>query len=306
MQLDAEKSKAFFASRTALWNILGIVTAWFVSWRFPKFRESVCNNQEISVTIGLLLFTAFCSVNLFLRKITSCRIGAALLALFVLSGCAGIPQKLDTDIYYRRDMPFCVGSFGCFDGMTVLPKQSSYAFEVAPKGDADIDLMIVTTCHRNKSYEKTSSGWFIFQKKNRFRYTYAPNPQIEGDGDCSLVFNTFEKNMGRHAWAVILFEDPKYQLPMTVYCDGDVTQAKGVAGCQSKEGLKQGLEFTERVMIEPDKGCPLPGRNGGKVYEFPIKYKECGYTIRGESGRIGTLFTVGYRGELVRNAGGQQ
>jgi hypothetical protein len=93
---------------------------------------------------------------------------------------------------------------------------------------------------------------------------------------------------------------------MTVYCDGDVTQAKGVAGCQSKEGLKQGLEFAERVMIEPDKGCPLPSRNGGKVYEFPIKYKECGYTIRGESGRIGTLFTVGYRGELVRNAGGQQ
>lgn len=305
MRLDAEKSKAFFASRTVWWNALGIILFQLIHWIYPK-ASAICSNQELTIVVGLNLFTVWCAVNLFLRKVTSCRIGAALLALFVLSGCGSVPQKLDTDIYYRRDMPFCVGSFGCFDGMTVLPKQSSYAFEVAPKGDADIDLMIVTTCHRNKSYEKTSSGWFIFQKKNRFRYTYAPNPQIEGDGDCSLVFNTFEKNMGRHAWAVILFEDPKYQLPMTVYCDGDVTQAKGVAGCQSKEGLKQGLEFAERVMIEPDKGCPLPGRNGGKVYEFPIKYKECGYTIRGESGRIGTLFTVGYRGELVRNAGGQQ
>lgn len=258
--------------------------------------------------ICLTLFTAFCSVNLMLRKVTHCRIGAALLVALLLPGCGGLtPQKLDVENYYRRDMPFCTSGSGggCFEGMTTLPKQSSYTFELSPKGSDSPDLMIVTTCHRNKSYEKTTSGWFIFQKKSRFRYTYVPIPQIEGDGDCSLVFNTFEK-AGAHAWAVILFEDPKYQLPMTVYCDGDVTQANGVAGCQSKEGLKQGIEFSERVMIEPDKGCPLPARNGGKVYEFPIKYKECGYTIRGESGRKGTLFTIGYRGELVRNAGGQQ
>lgn len=300
-ELQAEKVKAFFASRTALWNLLGIGVAWVVSWRFPSLHKAVCENKEVSVTIGLLAFTLFCSVNLWLRKVTHCRIGKAFAFWFLLLsvGCSSIPQKLDTDIYYRRDLPFCVEGHACYEGLTVLPKQSSYTFDIAPKGDADIDLLVVTTCHRNTSFEKTASGWFIFQKKNRFRYVYTPNPLIEGDGDCSLVFQTFEKEKGRHAWAVILFEHPKYTLPATLYCDGETVQTQGVAGCQSKEGLKQGIKFNEPIMLEADKGCPVPKKQNG-IYEWPIGYKQCGYTFRGQSGKLGTLFTSGFRGELVR------
>lgn len=252
--------------------------------------------------VGLNLFSVWCFVNLWLRKTTSCRIGKALvwLAALTLVGCSSLPQKLDTEIYYRRDLPFCVEGYGCFEGLTTLPRQDSYTFEIAPKGDADIDLLVVTTCHRNTSFEKTSSGWFIFQKKNRFKYVYTPNPLIEGDGDCSLVFQTFEKAAGRHAWAVILFRHPKYSLPATLYCDGAVIGVEGVGGCQSKEGLRQGISFPEPVMIEADAKCPVPYRGGGPIYEWPIGYKQCGYTFRGESGRLGTLFTSGFRGELVR------
>lgn len=301
-ELDAEKSKAFFASRTALWNILGIVAAWYVSWRFPRLHEAVCKNQQISVTVGLLLFTLFCTVNLWLRKVTSCRIGSVLPLMLFLAGCSSLPQKLETDIYYRRDLPFCVEGYACYEGLTTLPKQDSYTFDIAPKGDADIDLLVVTTCHRNTSFEKTSSGWFVFQKKNRFRYVYTPNPLIEGDGDCPLVFQTFEKERGRHAWAVILFQHSKYTLPATLYCDGETIRGVGVLGCQSKEGLKQGIRFDEKVMLEANPGCPVPTKGNNSFYEWPVGYKQCGYTFRGESGRFATLFTSGYRGELVREA----
>lgn len=301
-ELDTEKAKAFFASRTALWNIAGIVAAWFIAWRFPAFNKAMCEHKEITVTIGLLLFTLFCSVNLWLRKVTHCRIGRAFvwLGAMGLIGCSSLPQKLETDIYYRRDLPFCVEGFACYDGLTVLPRQSSYTFDIAPKGDADIDLLVVTTCHRNTSFEKTASGWFVFQKKNRFRYVYTPNDLIEGSGDCPLVFQTFEREKGRHSWAVILFEHPKYTLPATLYCDGETIRGQGVLGCQSKEGLRQGIAFEEKVMLEADKSCPVPTKGSGKFYEWPVGYKQCGYTFRGESGRLGTLFTSGYRGELVR------
>lgn len=315
MQLDAEKTKAFFASRTALWNILGIVTAWFMSWRFPKFRESVCNNQEISVTLGLLLFTAFCSVNLFLRKITSCRIGAALLVLLLASGCGSFPQKLNPDVRYRNDLPFCVEGFACFEGVTVLPRMAQYKFEISPKGDAEVDLLVVTTCNRNKTFERgePGAGWgflsyfgkFFGKKKEGFTYLYVPIPGKEDTGDCPLMLQTYEKRKGRHAWSLIKFEHPKYTLPATLYCDGEIKQSTGSSICQGKTGLTQWVKFRERVMIEPgiterDTMCSMPKRDSTGDYAWQITNEECGYTVRGESGRLHDLTATGYTGELIR------
>lgn len=300
-QLSNEISKAMISSKTVWAQFVVIVINALIVWRLPHYKDFITQNAQYVVMMQSLVFIGVCCVNLFLRSVTKCRIGSVLLLALMLGGCAGIPQKLDTNIYYRRDLPFCTEGYGCFEGMTTLPKQSSYTFDIAPKGDANIDLLIVTTCHRNTSFERTSSGWFIFQKKNRFRYVYTPNPLIEGDGDCTLVFQTYEKDLGRHQWAVILFEHPKYTLNYTLYCDGNTEQVNGVGGCQSKEGLRQGVSFKERVMIEPDKNCPVPFRGDKAIYEFPVGYKQCGYTFRSiDTNKLGTLFTSGFRGELVR------
>ncbi len=213
-----------------------------------------------------------------------------------------MPQKLDPDYFYRRDLPICLGDDVCYEGVTVLPRRSSYEFDIAPKGDANIDLLLVTSCAREESFEKTASGWWIFQKKNRFKYFYNPLEGLEDDGDCSLTISTFEKDKGRHAWSRIVFEHPKYALPATLYCNGQVIKANGVSICQSKVGLRQQIKFPERVMIEADKGCPMPVKGSSSAYEWGMGDRECGYTIRGESGKLHSLLTLGYSGVLVRES----
>jgi len=241
------------------------------------------------------------TVNLCLRKITHCRIGNPIWLFLLLSaGCSSIPQTLDTNVFYRRDLPICEASFGCFEGIAVLPQKDFYKFNLSPKGEAEIDLFVATTAHRNDTFEPTSSGWLFWKKKNSYEYLYKPNRELEADGDNTLVFQTFEKAKGRHSWAIVLFLSDKLQLPYTLYCNGYTTEAVGVSGCQSKTGLKQGVKFKERVMIVADAGCPVMEKING-LYEWPIGYKQCGYTFRGgDSDKKGTLMTVGYKGELVR------
>lgn len=222
------------------------------------------------------------------------------LLLVLLSACTSVPQTLDPDKFYKRDLPFCVGTSSCYEGTTVLPRQDQYELDIAPKGEANIDLLLVTTCHREDSFEKTSSGWFIFQKKSRFKYYYTPVKGIEDDGDCSLVMNTFEKDKGRHAWARIRFEHPKYQLPATLSCNGVTASVKGVSVCQSKAGLAQHIRFAEPVQIEWDKNCAIPKKAPDGSYELAITLGECGYTVRNQAGQLHDLLTIGYEGVLVR------
>lgn len=312
-ELDAEKTKAFFASRTALWNIAGILAAWFVSWRFPQFHKAACEHKEVTVTLGLLLFTLFCSVNLWLRKVTHCRIGRALvwIGAILLVGCSSLPQKLDPRLQYRNDMPFCVEGYGCFEGATVLPRRSVYKFELSPKGDATVDFFVVTTCNRNKTFEPGDAGftWDVLglfgKKKSGLKYVYVPLPDREDAGNCDLTFHTYEKVNGRHAWAFIRQEHPKYTLQATIYCDGEKISFGGTSICQAKAGLIQWLEFPERVQIMPGKTedgreCPMPKKDETNSYALRLIKGECGYSVYGESGRKHDLVTIGYEGELIR------
>lgn len=219
---------------------------------------------------------------------------------WLIVGCASVPQQLNPDLFYRRDLPFCVENLGCYEGVMVLPRQPTYAIEVAPKGDANIDLLLATTCHREDTFEKTSSGWFVFASKKRFKYFYTPIPGIEDDGLCALMLNTYEKDKGRHAWSFIKFEHPRFELAASLSCNGVIKTFHGVSVCQSKAGLTQRIIFPEPVMIEADPGCPVPKRQGNG-YEWAVKKGECGYTFRGQSGRLHDLTALGYEGVLVRD-----
>ncbi|TXH08654.1 MAG: hypothetical protein E6R04_10230 [Spirochaetes bacterium] len=218
----------------------------------------------------------------------------------LISACAGVPQRLDPNLFYKRDLPLCVTGVGCYEGTTVLPAQTTYEIEIAPKGDANIDLLLVTSCHREESFEKTASGWFIFQKKTKFKYFYTPAVGIEDDGDCSLMVNTYEKLLGRHSWARLRFEHPKYQLDARLSCNGEFKQAHGVSVCQSKAGLAQRIRFDEPVMFEWDEKCAIPKKAQDGSYEIPVSVGECGYTVRSQSGKLHDLLTIGYEGVLVR------
>jgi len=147
--------KPAWQSLTIIVNLALFVLAWIK----PDWAGRVCGNPELAIQVIALAnlvmrFKTKKAVRMMKPKLNI----VAPLLLLILAACGSVPQKLDDNKFYRRDLPFCVEGYGCFEGVTVLPKQSSYTFDVAPKGDANIDLMISTSCSREDSFEKTATG----------------------------------------------------------------------------------------------------------------------------------------------------
>lgn len=297
--------KAPHRSKTILFNLGCVLLVGCLKHWFPDIETFLCGKADLIIMI-------LATINLALRWVTKQPIrGSALLIALILSGCTSVPQQLNPEVKYRNDLPFCVEGYGCFEGVTVLPRLPQYKFEFAPKGDASVDLLVVTTCNRNKTFEPGDKG-FVWDflglfggKKKGLKYLYIPLEGKEDDGDCPLIIHTYEKSGGRHAWAMVRFEHPKYTLPATLYCDGDTLRFGGVSLCQGKKGLIQWARFPEPVMIKPgvtEKGapCPMPVRDDTGDYAWRIAQDECGYTVKGISGRLHDMTTTGYVGEVIR------
>lgn len=295
-------------SKTILAN-LAVIFVPMAARFFPEIKTAMCSDNNSD-----LILSVIGALNIALRFTTKEKIRVKNkdtitlgLLLILLSACSSVPQKLDPDKFYKRDLPFCATDIGCFEGTAVLPQRDHYEFEVAPKGDAAVDLLVLDSCHREftkESEDKSVLDYFakIFSKnKVGYKIQYSLIPGIEDDGDCTVRINTFEKDKGRHAWAVIRFQHPKYDLPATLFCNGEIKSERGVSLCQSKSGLTQQIKFEEKVMIETDKGCEIPKKNSNGAYEWKISQGECGYTIKSESGRIHDLLTIGFEGLLIRN-----
>ena len=245
----------------------------------------------------------------------------------VVVGCSGVPQRLDPEKFYKRDLPYCIDNVGCYEGVSVIPELPEYKIIIEPKGGANIDLLLATSCHREESFEKTDSGWWIFKDKKKFTYYYQPVPGIEDDGDCELFLNTFEKDKGRHAWAILRREHSKWQLRGQVGCNGKTIQYGGKSVCQSKVGLKQRIDFgrtpiqfapplsvqmDENGMLTVDNSrppdhCPWPTRVEDKdgnlisgLYEIRLASGMCSYVCRNQDDERHSLLTVGYEGILIR------
>ena len=290
--------KSPLTSSTIWVNILFALLARF----WPGAREFVC--QDPQLTLELVAAT-----NALLRlktrqeldfKKTTFWVLLSVLAFLCLA-CGSVPQRLDPNVFYKRDIKLTVNNAD-YEGISVLPAAHEYDILIEPKGGANIDLLLITTCHREFSAEKSTKGWSLFGgKKTQFTYKYQPVEGLEDDGDCLMRINSFEKDKGRHAWALIAFQHSKYQLEGVLACNGEVKNNRGVSVCQSKRGLIQSIQFPEAVRwATPPEGCGVPVRRGTGLYELPISLGECIYTADTKAGRMHRLVTVGYEGVLVR------
>lgn len=219
-----------------------------------------------------------------------------LLLILALSGCASVNQSLDQNVFYKRDTGITVNG-SRYEGVVVIPHASRYDLIITPKGD--IDLLLIQTCHREESYEKVSSGWF---GKNQFRYTFEPRKGLEDTRVCPMRVEIYESKKGRHSWAFLDFENPKYQIQATLVCNGKDILMNGVGVCQSKFGLVQRLKFSEPVRFAPPfpSECKLPVKVGD-AYELQSPAPgECLYHFDTKSGRLGRFTLISYDGVLVR------
>ncbi len=278
-------SKRPWQSRT---NWVALTNAALAFW--PDGLEWVADNPGSYVGgISVLM--------LLLRFITKKEI-LLIVPVFFLFACstASFQQDLDPDILYKRDIKIQINNKE-YEGATVLPHARTYNLLLTPKGE--LDLVLVTSCHREYSVEPSSSGVF---SKNEFPYSYTPVPGLEDVPSCSLRVNAYEKDKGRHSWAFIAFEHEDLTLPATLKCNGKISSFNGVSVCQSKEGLIQRIEFREIVRAWSPEKCGSVGKRG-KIFEFPISLGECQYTFEAKDKKRHTMTTIGYEGVLVREDG---
>ena len=226
-------------------------------------------------------------------------VGAVCLA-FLSSACSTFTQPLDPKLFYKRDIQIEVNGKG-YEGVVTIPKASAYQITLRPKGK--MDLVLVKSCHREDSAEKSNNGgFFIFKGKNEFQYKYKPRQGLEDRRTCPLTVDVYEAEKGRHSWAFLEFEHSDYALQFKVDCNGHTAVANGVYACQAKNGLVQRVSFPEPVMFWPVKpeSCAKPEKKGNWFYEIALSTGECLYHFDTQSGVMGKLITIGYQGVLIR------
>ena len=257
-----------------------------------------------------------------------------MLIIFIvtLGSCAApTSKKLNPAVYYRQDICFTfdtgkmttekiknffkrfrggkyrktkeVKETATFCGTGVLPYLDHY--DMTLESEDPMEFFAMTTCHEESTTESPDKGIFKKEGKIRIRYT----PTMERGKACPLYISSYNKKQ-RHGWGIAVFEDPRYELEATLYCNGHVKPYNGVSICQSREGLIQRIEFSEPVkLLNPIKGsgdrkevCPELGKDYQKSYEFKIPGRECFYGFIGkESKKIHKLMTIGYEDIIVRN-----
>ena len=263
----------------------------------------------------------------------------------LLTGCAtsNQTQKLSPQTYYRQDICFEYESqdeakaennrisnpnhvsdpeesawgnpFGAYSrssktvkfcGVGVLPNEASYKLKVVSHGK--LNFFSLMTCHEEDTSENPDRG--IFKRNGEVKINYKPT--LERGMACPLYVSAYNKKQ-RHAWGILAFEHPRYQLQALLQCNGFAYMANGVSICQSREGLIQEITFSEPVKrVRPVEGagdrkkpCPeLTLKNGSTdtTFLFEIPGRECIYGFIGlDSGKIHQMYTVGYEDIIVRD-----
>ena len=233
------------------------------------------------------------------------RTGPALFSSVVLAllflGCASVPQDLSqgiTDgVFYKRDMDLKVSGRRA-EGVLVLPKATSYDFEIRAKGR--LDLFTFATCHREETRERAGERG-LFGDRRRVRLKYAPVDLESGPISCPVQIGGFEKKKGRHSWGFVDFEHESMKLPATIFCNGRTLKATGVSACESRQGLIQVIQFQTEVFW-PERGCPRFETEDNKRLRFtmPQGQTTCRFKERSELGREFRITLMGYQKILIR------
>lgn len=213
--------------------------------------------------------------------------------LLLLSACSSVNQVLDPNVFYKRDIEIEVNGQKR-EGVSVTAKAESYNIILRPK--ADLDLVLLKTCHREFTGEKLSSG---FLSSKAFKYNYVPMKGIEDLGSCPLRIDVFESGKGRHSWAMLDFESPDLTIKGKMTCNGFEVHFSGVSICQGKAETTQRVEFTEAVRFAPSN-CDAPDKISEFIWDFHLSFGECLFYFDNKQGNIGRITTIGYSGVLVR------
>ena len=228
----------------------------------------------------------------------------AILVLALLSSCATTAnQTASPNSIYKYDM---LGSINGtqFDGSGVIPRSNSY--KVTIQSRVDVDLLAITTCHRDFTAESAiSPGWF--QSKRGYQYLYEPVPLLEaGPGPCILRFGAYNKSSSaQNAWGMVDFEDPGYVLPGMSYCNGIQVPHHGVAVCQSRAGLIQMITFPYAAVIaakDLPAQCVPTSTDGGFTWRYQTQEREClvVFMEKASPNRFARLTHFGYNAVPVR------
>jgi hypothetical protein len=218
-----------------------------------------------------------------------------------LTSCASLTnQKLDPEVFYKRDMRMKINGVE-YRGVAVPPRSEVYDFELETVGD--INMLTVTSCHREDVFEEPTKGWF--KANNKFKYSYRPLKGIEDGRGCLLDIGSYERTKGRHSWATVDFVTATETLPATITCDGVVLKTGPVSICQAKAGLTQRIRFDQPMKVSPDKWCEANMRTeNGLLFEYEIPDGECTFYYGAKDGRLHRHSTLGYRQIFVRDAAG--
>jgi len=226
-----------------------------------------------------------------------------IICFLLVNSCStkSIPDKLNPDVIYKRDMTIVIDGVEKI-GVAVVPMKDTHKIHITAQGD--LDLFTFTTCHREETAENAwnvtgrSSGLFkrTIDKKREIKMEYTPT-EIEKRGGCPIFLGGYEQEKGRHSWGAIDFETPEATLTARLSCNGEESTANGVSICQSREGLIQVIEFPTETKVLPSKGCEI-GMEKAVTYSFSLVKGHCVYAFMEiATKKIHRLTTIGY--ELI-------
>ena len=205
-------------------------------------------------------------------------------------------EKLDPAIYYKNDICFKVeGKKFC--GTGIIPNKN--IIKVKIDSNNNIENFMLTTCAREITTKNPDKG--LFRRNGVVRLTLKPTIELE-EKVCPFYFAAFSRS-GKHAWGYLVV-DPQYKLEAKIKnCNGSKYDAKGVAICETRQGILQQIQFNEPIAMVPTNGvadrkqdCPiLPLRNNDTYLEFETPNRDCVYGIIGrKSKKMFILYTIGY------------
>lgn len=223
-----------------------------------------------------------------------------------MSSCSTIPdvkQNLETNKFYKRDMVITVNGV-TVEGVGVFKQAEVYNFEVEARGD--LDLFVLESCHRSMEKEK---AWNVKKEvrrglwkkkitdKRSVKFTYIPT-EVEM-GYCPIRLGGYEKNLGRHSWGFVDFEDSVDNLVADLRCNGDFEETRGSSVCQSRRGFIQEIEFERKVLVDSSPECMKDLPKEGTKFQISLPLGECVFVFMNKKGSH-RLTTLGYEDILIR------
>lgn len=225
--------------------------------------------------------------------------GAVAITAPLFISCSSIPQQLEQNTFYKRDLKFTVNG-QAIDGSGVVDENSQYEIQLASKDT--VAMLLIRSCHREQTFEKVgcqSSGLFGLGSKTCFKYSYSPVSDIETNRVCPLRLEAYDSEDGKHGWGLLDFRSDKFQVPFRLSCNGVVSDERGVATCQGRVEAVQRISFSEPIRFAESPNCEKPQKVDDS-YEIKVSKGECLYMFDTKDGRLGRLLILGFDGILVR------